>query len=134
MLTLTSTEMEALTPSEQQCARMLGLDVNPWKRTRKSSIKCTSGESYILMTKVSCRLCNCSHTRIFQMTKQGSVLSSKEIFALPKEVKVKTSSYTVRCCRNCRNYLEYFNKEELIQKFLSYINDGRNFLTYRGIK
>jgi hypothetical protein len=131
MRTLTKEEFNSLTESEQIVAKALGLDIAQ-KRTRKGHAKCTSGESYILVTNISCRLCNSLYTRVFRMSKQRSFLRSVEIARIPfKEelqgMKVKSSHYTVRHCCECYSYLANLTKEDLINKFLSYINDGRNF-------
>ena len=133
MLTLTRTEFESLTMSEQECAKLLGLDVKPYKRTRKGHAKCTSGEPYILVTNISCRLCNSLYTRVFKMSKQRSFLHSEEIARVPskealQDMKVKSSHYTVRHCCKCYSYLVNLTKEDLVNKFLSYISDSRNFI------
>jgi hypothetical protein len=129
MISLTKADSQ----EEQSLAKALGLDIGPWKKTRKSRSKCTSGEPYILVTNVSCRLCNSMHTKIFKMSKQGSFLHSEEIGRVPPEeelygMKVKCSSYTVRHCCNCYSYLANLTKESLVQRFLSYISNHRNFL------
>ena len=134
VLTLTTTEFESLTTAEQKCAKMLGLDAKPWKRARKGHTKCTSGESYILVTTTSCRLCGALYTKIFHMLKNGSSLIGEEVPKIPTKavlgnMKVKNSYYSTRHCKNCRSYLESLKKEDLIQKFLSYISDGKNFLS-----
>lgn len=134
MVSLTKADIDALSQEEQALAKALGLDVGPWNKTiRKGRSKCTSGEPYILVTNVSCRLCNAIHTKIFKMSKQGSFLYSEEIGKIPSKeelhnTKVKNSSYTVRYCCNCYNYLDNLTKEKLVQKFLSYIGNPRNFL------
>ena len=133
MIQLTKEDLQSLSEKEQHLAKILGLDIGPWKKTRKGHSKCTSGEHYILVTNVSCRLCNSIHTKIFKMSKQGSFLHSKEIGRVPSKeelhgMKVKSSSYTVRHCCNCYSYLANLTKESLVQRFLSYINDHRNFL------
>ena len=133
MISLTRADIEALSQEEQILAKALGLDIEPRKRTRKSHSKCTSSKPYILITNVSCRLCNSMHTKIFEMAKQGNFLHSKEIGKVPPkeelhDMKIKSSSYTVRHCCNCYNYLTNLTKENLVQKFLSYIKDYRNFL------
>jgi hypothetical protein len=133
MKTLTREEFNSLTESEQIVAKALGLVVEPRKKTRKGHVRSTSGEPYILVTNVSCRLCNSLYTRVFKMSKQRSFLHSEEIARIPSEeelqnMKVKSSHYTVRHCCKCYSYLSNLTKEDLVQKFLSYINDSRNFI------
>lgn len=133
MINLTKADIEALSQEEQILVKALGLNVGPWKKTRKSYSKCISGKPYILVTSITCRLCNFSYTRIFMMVKKGSFLCSEEIAKVPSEeelgnMKVKHSSHTVRHCGNCYSYLDNLSKEDLVQRFLSYVNDCRNFL------
>lgn len=131
MKALSRNEFDSLTETERELTQILGFDIKPGKKARKGRIKCTSGKPYILATTISCRLCGHSYTKIYQMLKQGSSLHSEEIPEIPLQnnMKIRKSSYTVRHCPNCHNYLEDFTKEDLIQKFLSYIYDGKNFLT-----
>ena len=134
MKTLTKEEFNSLTNSEQELAKALGLDVGFGKRTRKGHAKCTSGEPYILVTNVTCKLCNSLYARVFKMSKQRSFLCSEEIARVPPEkelqgMKVKSSHYTVRHCCKCYSYLANLTKEDLVNKFLSYINDSKNFIT-----
>jgi hypothetical protein len=133
MRTLTKEELDSLTESEQELAKALGLDTASWKRTKKGHAKATGGESYILITNLSCRLCSSLHTKIFEMVKKGSSLHSKEIPEVPSkealgDTKVKSAYYTTRCCSNCYSYLTDLTKESLVQKFLSYINNSKNFM------
>ena len=131
MKTLTKEEFNSLSEAEQIVAKTLGLDVGSRKRTRKSHVKCTSGEPYILVTNVTCRLCNSLYTRVFKMSKQRSFLHSEEIARVPEDLqgmKVKSSHYTMRHCCKCYSYFANLTKENLVNKFLSYISDSRNFI------
>ena len=133
MRTLTKEEFNSLSEAEQELTKALGLDVGLGKRTRKSHVKCTSGEPYILVTNITCRLCGSLHTKIFMMSKQGSFLRSEELPEIPTseelgKMKVKNSHYKVKHCHSCYSYLACFTKEDLIQKFLSYAYDSRNFI------
>ena len=132
MKTLTKEEFNSLTKSEQELAKALGLDIER-KRTRKGHAKCTSGDPYVLVTNITCRLCGSLHTKIFMMSKQGSFLRSEELPEIPTseelgKMKVKNSHYKVKHCHSCYSYLARFSKEDLIQKFLSYAYDSRNFI------
>ncbi|MBE9595121.1 MAG: hypothetical protein IMF19_16775 [Proteobacteria bacterium] len=134
MILLTREDLEALSKDERDLAMALGLDIDSNKATRKSHARCTSGEDYILITNVRCRLCNSTHTKIFKMAKNGNHLFSEEIDEVPpkevlKDMSVRSSSYIVRLCWACQSYLMTLTKEELIQKFLAYIRDSRNFVT-----
>jgi len=134
MRTLTKKEFDSLTIAEQELTKVLGLDIGPRKKNRRGHVKCTSGEPYILVTNVSCRLCNSLCTRVFKMSKQGSFLHSEEIARVPpkeelQDTKVKSSPYTVRHCCKCYSYLANLTKEDLVNKFLSYISDSKNFIT-----
>lgn len=134
MILLTKEDLEALSKDERDLAMALGLDLDPSRATRKSHIKCTSGEAYILVTNVRCRLCSSTYTKIFKMAKNGNHLSSEEISEIPpkaelKDMPVRSSSYIVRHCWNCQGYLTNLIKEEVVQKFLVYIRDPRNFVT-----
>jgi hypothetical protein len=133
MKTLTKEELASLTKSEQELAKALGLDIESGKRTRKGHVKCTSGEPYILVTNITCRLCNSLYTRVFKMSKQRSFLHSEEIARVPskealQDMKVKSSHYTVRHCCRCYSYLANLTKEDLVNKFLSYISNSKNFI------
>lgn len=133
MKTLTKEEINSLTESEQELAKALGLGIEQ-KRTRKGHAKCTSGDPYVLVTNITCRLCGSLHTKIFLMLKQGSFLHSRELPEIPSKeelgkMKVKNSHYTIRHCHSCYSYLAGFSKEDLVQKFLSYASDSRNFIT-----
>jgi hypothetical protein len=134
MILLTKEDLDALSKDERDLAMALGLDLDSSRKTRKSHTRCTSGESYILVTNVSCRLCSSTHTKIFKMEKNGNHLYSREIAEVPpreefKDTPVRSSSYIVRYCWNCQGYLMALTKEVLIQKFLAYIRDPRNFVT-----
>jgi hypothetical protein len=133
MRTLTKEEFNSLSEAEQIVAKALGLGIEPRKRTRKSHVKCTSGEPYILVTNITCRLCSSLHTKIFMMSKQGSFLHSRELPEIPTseelgKMKVKNAHYKVKHCHSCYSYLACFSKEDLIQKFLFYAYDSRNFM------
>jgi hypothetical protein len=133
MRTLTKEEFNSLSEAEQVVIRALGLDVGSRKKPRKSHVKCTSGEPYVLVTNITCRLCGSLHTKIFMMSKQDSFLRSEELPEIPTskelgKMKVKNSHYKVKHCHSCYSYLACFSKEDLIQKFLSYAYDSRNFM------
>ena len=134
MIQLTREDLESLSKDEQDLAKALGLAIDSSRGVRRSHAKCTSGNDYILVTHVRCRLCNSIHTKIFRMVKNGNHLCSEEIAEVPskeelKDMPVRSSSYVVRHCWNCQGYLTDLIKEEVVQKFLAYIRDSRNFNT-----
>lgn len=133
MILLTKEDLEALSQDERDLAKALGLDFASHKSVRRGHPQCTSGEAYILVTDVRCRLCGAKHRKIFNMEKRGNHLQSEEIARLPskeerEETSIKYSSYIVRSCWNCQVYLSNLTKEDLIMKFLSYIRDSKNFV------
>lgn len=133
MKKLTQSDYNSLSQEERILAQALGLSIDFSKATRKSHVKCSSGDPYILITKVACRLCQVNHVRIFRMLKSGNFLYSEEIAKIPPtselaDTKIKSSSYKVRFCDNCYNYLTNLHKGILVKKFLHYIKDSRNFL------
>ena len=130
MIKLSRQDFQALNQEDKDLAKKLGITFDLEKVTRRSHSKCIGGEPYILIVTTSCRLCNSSSTRIFRMSLEKSFLYSEEIAGVPSgnKLKVKTSSYTVRCCQGCYTYLQNLTKVEITQKFLTYIQDVRNFI------
>ena len=130
MIKLSKRDFDALSEEDKDLANKLGIEFDLSKTTRRSYSRCKGGDPYILVTAISCRLCNSLSIRIFRMSLNKSFLSSEEINDIPPEnkLKIKNSSYTRRCCPNCYTYLASLSKEDLVQKFLLYINEARNFM------
>lgn len=130
MIKLSRQDFQSLSQEDKDLAKRLGISFDLEKITRKSHSRCKRGEPYALVTTIQCRLCNTLHTRTFRMSSRDNFLHSEEIGSIPDDnkLKVKTSFYTARTCTNCHNYLSSMSKEDVVQRFLLFLGETKNFI------